>query len=401
MNVGIVTTWFERGAAYVSKQYMESLQENHEVFVYARGGESYAKGNPIWDFSNVKWGAKTLFQVNNSPINKRDFVKWIRNNNIDVLFFNEQQWWPPVLWAKKEGVRIGSYIDYYTEETIPLFELFDFLICNTKRHLSAFKWHPNAYYVPWGTNINLYKPGIKNEIDKEKIVFFASLGMNPERKGGAPLLRAFAKVKNKKSKLLVHTQINLSQFYPELKGLISQMKKEGRLEEVDETVSAPGLYHRGDVYCYLSKLDGIGLTLVEAASSGLQIITPSQPPMSEFVKNDVTGLLLKVSRQYSRSDGYYWPQCDVDEKSVIEAIEFYSAMSESEISKLKKISRDHALANFDWSTNDEKIDIIFSNTEKRLVCESLVQKVQTYEFKNTVLFDLIRLPYKAYKSVKR
>lgn len=58
MNIGIVTTWFERGAAYVSRQYMEALSSDPEnrVFVYARGGEAYAKKNSQWDKENVTWG---------------------------------------------------------------------------------------------------------------------------------------------------------------------------------------------------------------------------------------------------------------------------------------------------------------------------------------------------------
>ena len=58
MRIGIVTTWFERGAAYVSRQFMELLQKTDEVFVYARGGEKYALGNPKWDLPNVHWGKK-------------------------------------------------------------------------------------------------------------------------------------------------------------------------------------------------------------------------------------------------------------------------------------------------------------------------------------------------------
>lgn len=36
MNVGIVTTWFERGAAYVSRQYLEALRSdsNNSVYIY-------------------------------------------------------------------------------------------------------------------------------------------------------------------------------------------------------------------------------------------------------------------------------------------------------------------------------------------------------------------------------
>lgn len=55
MNVGLVTTWFERGAAYVSRQYMEALSSDlgNRVFVYVRGGEAYAKKNDRWDKENV------------------------------------------------------------------------------------------------------------------------------------------------------------------------------------------------------------------------------------------------------------------------------------------------------------------------------------------------------------
>lgn len=57
MNIGIVTTWFERGAAYVSRQFEQVLEKDgHNVFILARGGEKYAKGDPKWDLDNVHWG---------------------------------------------------------------------------------------------------------------------------------------------------------------------------------------------------------------------------------------------------------------------------------------------------------------------------------------------------------
>lgn len=56
MKIGIVTTWFERGAAYVSRQYMQSLEnEGHEVHIFARGGEYYGSNLDIWDSSKVTW----------------------------------------------------------------------------------------------------------------------------------------------------------------------------------------------------------------------------------------------------------------------------------------------------------------------------------------------------------
>lgn len=91
MNIGIVTTWFERGAAYVSRQYRDLLSTEHEVFIYARGGESYAIGDPHWDDARVTW-AKKCFNPLLTAVDLQDFERWIRSNKLDVVFFNEQHW---------------------------------------------------------------------------------------------------------------------------------------------------------------------------------------------------------------------------------------------------------------------------------------------------------------------
>lgn len=43
MNIGIVTTWFERGAAYVSRQYLEAFRSdsNNSVYIYMREVENH------------------------------------------------------------------------------------------------------------------------------------------------------------------------------------------------------------------------------------------------------------------------------------------------------------------------------------------------------------------------
>ena len=44
MNIGIVTTWFESGAGYVSRQYKKILESpGNKVYIFARGG-FYATG---------------------------------------------------------------------------------------------------------------------------------------------------------------------------------------------------------------------------------------------------------------------------------------------------------------------------------------------------------------------
>jgi len=400
MKIGIITTWFERGAAYVSKQYEELLSQGHEVFIYARGGESYAKGDDLWDRPNVTWGRKALFQTNDSPVSKRDFIKWIKKNDLELLFFNEQQWWPPVLWARDQGVVVGAYVDYYTEETVPLFGVYDFLICNTKRHLEAFDWHPEAHFVQWGTDVTLFKPGVKPAEDQEKVVFFCSVGMNPDRKGAKPLLDAFSKLTHPRAKLLLHTQVDLRKYYPQDAEFLDSLEDSGRLEIVTKSVTAPGLYYRGDVYVYISKLDGIGLTLAEAAASGLPIITPNQPPMSEFVVDGETGKLVDVRRRYARADGYYWPQCEVNIDSLVEALGSY-ADKFNELELLKSDARAVSEQRFDWNKNKNHLCRIFSEAKSSDVSTKELEAIKRYEFRRMPYWPLLRLPYKIYKALRR
>lgn len=396
MRVGIVTSWFERGAAYVSKQYHDSLAKKYKVFIYARGGETYAKGSKEWDFPYVTWAKKTYFQVNATPIVKSDFIKWIKYNNIDTILFNEQQWWPPVIWAKQLGVKVGSYIDYYTEETIPFFDIYDFLICNTKRHYSAFKWHSQCFYLPWGTNIDLFKPNTDSHRIDKKIVFFSSLGYNPGRKGVYSLIKAFSKIDYTEAKLLIHTQVGLDTYLKDMSDVVKKMTDLGALCIVNKTIPAPGLYHLADVYCYLSKLDGIGLTLLEALSCGLPAITPDNPPMNEFVRNNINGQLVKVSKLYSRCDGYYWPQCDVDSDDLFEKIKYYLD-NRTNINDLKVMAREYALSNFNWLDREKELFEIFESAKIRPLSDLLHKLITKYEFSKINIKDLIVYPYKAFR----
>ncbi|MEH6383033.1 MAG: glycosyltransferase family 4 protein [Colwellia sp.] len=349
MNIAIVTTWFERGAAYVSKQYEELLSSEHEVFIYARGGESYAINDPKWDADNVHWGKKYPMPNKATYIDEKDFVDWLLKLDIEVVLFNEQHWWQPILTCKKMGIKTGAYIDYYTENTIKLFSLYDFLICNTLKHFSAFSWHKQCYYVPWGTDIDLFKPSQEQlEENKTSLVFFHSAGMNPFRKGTDFVLEAFKIVKERfeHCKLVIHSQVDLKESFPHLANSIDELQKADRLELIERTVTAPGLYYRGDVYIYPSRLEGLGLTVAEALACGLPTITVDNAPMNEFIEKP--SRVAKVKNLYCRGDAYYWPMCEVDIPDLALQMEFF-ACSVDDIAKFKRQSREYALTNLDWN----------------------------------------------------
>ncbi len=386
MNIGIVTTWFERGAAYVSRAYMESLSRKHNVFIYARGGEKYAKGDPKWDKSYVTWGKP----VPGKPymyIDPKEFQEWVRQNRIKVVIFNEQHSWETILDALKLDITIGAYVDYYTPETVPFFWLYDFLLCNTKRHYSVFEDHPQVLYIPWGTDLEVFKPRHMAG-SGDSVTFFHSCGASPERKGTDILVRAFQHLKGN-TKLVIHSQWALSKLAssyrtPEERDRINRMvsiiTRDPRIKLIEGEVGAPGLYHLGDVYVYPTRLEGIGLTIAEALACGLPVITTNAPPMNEFVVHDLNGRLVEAAKYERRSDNYYWPQSICSEAALTEAMQFYVDNIDA-LEHYKQRAREYAEANLDWQKNSCDLLELIENIsyDRKRIDYRLPRAVARYE----------------------
>lgn len=383
MRIGIVTTWFERGAAYVSRQYRDVLRKDHEVFVYARGGERMATDDTTWNDSRVTWGERSWgkdFRDETRKKNLEHFASWITTNNIECVFFNEEHWWEPVLWCKEHGVVTGAYIDYYTRETMPFFAMYDFLVCNTRRHRDAFLWHPQVVYIPWGTDTDLFAPKNTGIVDPGHMTFFHSAGMSPERKGTLFLLDAFSRLDNDRARLVIHSQRPLAGALPERADLIRALETQGCLTCIEKTVSAPGLYYLGDVYVYPALLDGIGLTVAEALASGLPVITGNSAPMNEFV-TETNGMLVDIKKCYPRDDGYYWPMCEVDVDDLCRAMKAACDRIDT-LASWKRTAREYAEQHLDWKKNAVGLSQSFDGAVRRgtfPVTPHVVSSVRAFE----------------------
>lgn len=375
MRIGIVTVWGERGAAYVSRAYLETLSVSNSVFIYARGGEIDYQGNNEWDKEYVTWGKKIRNGIPTFIVWK-DFKHWVEENRLDTIIFNEQHSWEVILKTLSMGVKLGAYIDYYTKETIPFFWLYDFLLCNTRRHYSVFKDHPQCFYIPWGTNTRLFS-GNCQPVSKGEVVFFHSAGMSPYRKGTDILIRAFQKVKGP-ARLVIHSQVPLRGH-----GFDNLLNHDDRISVIVITIGAPGLYSLGDIYVYPTRLEGIGLTIAEALSSGLPVITTNNPPMNEFVCEGINGKLVNVKEFIRREDGYYWDQAICDEEDLAKAMQYYVDHIK-DLQEFKEKARSYATEKLDWSVNSRGLNKMIAEAailEKPL---DLVKAVKKYEQKNKI-----------------
>ena len=351
MKIGIVTTWFERGAAYVSRQFRTVLEQSgHEVFVFARGEEDKsAAAGPEWNGPRVFRARRTL-AADASGVSFGQFRRWLRETGVEAVLFNEQRTPGPVAICNGLGVRTVAYVDYYTKETVRDFAIYDALICNTKRHASVFSWHPRCLFVPWGTDTELFKPSGRwpELVEPGFVTFFHSAGFSPQRKGTDLLVRAFDKVRSP-ARLVVHAQRDLRRAVPDVAPIVERLVSAGRLKLVERSIPAPGAYHMGDVYVYPSRLDGIGLTVCEALACGLPVVVSDEPPMNEFAAAGCSELV-PVDRREPRWDGYYWPMCHVDVDALAETLEALASAPER-IPEKRRRAREYALGDRSWAEN--------------------------------------------------
>ncbi|MHB0965825.1 MAG: glycosyltransferase family 4 protein [Bellilinea sp.] len=357
MNIGIVSTWFERGAAYVSKAYLQTLSRSHKVFIYARGGEKFGKGDPNWDSSNVHWGKIYKSRIP-SYIDWPDFEKWVDQNQLQLLIFNEQISWDIILKCHyRLKIPIGSYIDYYKKDTVQFFKYYDFLLCNTERHYSVFRWHENAIFIPWGTDTELLTPPNPPNLSngQKDITFFHSCGMSPYRKGTDLVVEAFKHLPGAQI-LIIHAQ-SKDRIDAVLR---KEIESDDRIKLIEDEIPLPGVYHLGDIYVYPSRLDGIGLTIAEAMACGLPVITTNEPPMNEFVKDGFNGKVVKVNNYKNRYDNYYWPESECDVADLANAMNYYLVNSD-QLPIHKKNARIYAEKYLNWNTNSISLnDTVFT-----------------------------------------
>jgi 1,2-diacylglycerol 3-alpha-glucosyltransferase len=353
MRIGIVTNWGPCGAGVVSKQYFDTLSDLNDVFVYARDGvnrawskswldSSVTPGKPHYSLTGIQWS---------------DFKNWIKRCDIDTLIFNEQRYWSIINRAKKYGLKVGGYVDYYTQETVPLFACYDFLLCNTKRHLSVFEWHPGAIFIPWGVGKPFRPPRQSPSRDAtEPVVFLISAGWNGrmaasqpwmDRRGVGVALRAFQKVQGN-CRLVVLSQNKLRECPLSWQAAVANDR---RIEFLEGTFE-PTPYHLGSVYVYPFRLDGIGLTVPEALWAGLPVIATDAAPINEFVRHGVNGSLAPVIRFVGRPDGYYWPEGVVADTAIANLMSGYVSNPQL-VADQRESALEFAKEHLDWERNTE------------------------------------------------
>lgn len=321
-KVGLVGIWFERGQSYVVRAMAKALKQQFDVHIFARAGQVHGIDKPAE--STGKWDMPNVFRYPTYQINPNDLINWVKQNDIDVVIFNEE--YDFGLPACLRGIAsVVTYLDFFTPNWLIPLNIYDLVICATKRAFNMVKEHVNVQYVDWIFD-HVGLRGYFSTDQKKPIYHFTHnagwLGIN-YRKGTPTVIEAFYELWKKQSNL---TMAIYSQCGPEKlpQQTLDTLNKipQSNLSIIQDDLSADLLrpYQEGHVYVYPSRLDGLGLTMPEALYCRRPVVATNYSPMSEWI-NETNGELVPVSKLVNRNDNIAFPEAEVTAADTAAAME--------------------------------------------------------------------------------
>jgi len=307
LRIGFVSVWFERGQAVVTRALRDALHGPHETFVLARTGSVHRVPRLV---TEGPWAIPNLTPHPRYAITPDELRTWIRTNRLEVVVFNEEFDFGLVAAARDAGARTVTYLDYWKDAWISHMGLYDLVLCSTRRTLEMVTPHARCAFIGWGVDRSLYRP---RETGEPVATFFHNagwLGVNQRKMTPAVLLAfdAVARIRPGVS-LFVHAQAGVDRLPAAGQRIV---RDHPRVTYHVGTVPAPGLYHRGRILLFPTKLEGLGLPLLEGMAAGLPALATDAPPMNEFVRDGENGLLVRVADRWSRHDDIAFPETVVD-----------------------------------------------------------------------------------------
>jgi 1,2-diacylglycerol 3-alpha-glucosyltransferase len=320
MRIGIVSYWFNRGQAVVSRQLRSALDGlGHETFVLARPTTETNIRASFVDRGDV-WAQPGVTEASANEIPTREYLDWAQANDLEVAFFDQNYGFAGITELRRSGVRtIGRFVweQFSAADVEPAKEALDVIYsltaCEQERYAGLGIESPR---VQWGIHPELVEyagdrqPGASSspaapagaaEDAAGLVVFFYPGGFLSKRKPIDEVLTGFRKARGDQLRLVVKAQVERKR-----RRLERAAERDSRIEFILE--DQPTAEH-------LRRFAAAD----EAMAFGMPVITNDFPPMNEVIADGVNGLLLPSSPNGEASSGI--PAVDVSPRDLRRAIE--------------------------------------------------------------------------------
>lgn len=319
-RVGIVTKWFNRGQAFVSRYVRDALDESgHETFILARPTKDKGPMAAHVDRSGV-WDQPGVTEASEWEVPYDEYVRWIEENSIDVVHWDNCYQHDEIRRLRESGVRtVGRFVweMFGSEDAEPARAAYDVLYSMTRCEQARYaEMGIESPYVRWGLHRELLEVPVERAADDLVRFYFPGALLGP-RKPHKEVIEAFRAARGDGLRLIFKAQLERRMNY-----LTKAANADPRIELVVddmETGEHLRLFASCDVCLGPSRWEGLGLFLYEAAAFGMPQITNDSPPMNEVVRDGVNGILVPDTEDGTAESGI--PSMKPDVSALTAAIE--------------------------------------------------------------------------------
>lgn len=319
-RVGIVTKWFNRGQAFVSRYVRDALDERgHETFILARPTKDKGPMAAHVDRTGV-WDQPGVTEASDWEVPYEEYVRWIEENSLDVVHWDNCYQHDEIRRLRETGVKtVGRFVweMFSPEDAAPAKAAYDVLYSMTRCEQARYgELGIESPYVQWGIHKELLEVPVERPGDGLVRFYFPGALLGP-RKPHKEVVEAFTAARGDNLRLIFKAQLERRMNY-----LNKAAEADPRIELVVddmETSEHLRLFASCDVCLGPSRWEGLGLFLYEAAAFGMPQITNDSPPMNEVVRDGVNGILVGDALDGSADSGI--PSMKPDVAGLTAAIE--------------------------------------------------------------------------------
>jgi glycosyltransferase involved in cell wall biosynthesis len=294
LNIGFLSYWgTPRGLPAVTLCYAKMLKDTHNVHILKQGLNVEEK-----EFKNV---ANTVTEYPNYIVDREFFKKWLIENKIDAVFFNEYKQWNK---DENELTQLCKELNVKTYGILVFEKLkeeqckeYDKLICETHTAEKIFRTMKvrNFTYIPYSLDLKEF-PIVEKQFDK-KFTFFHPAGMGGviDRKNTDKVIKAFIEMNREDAKLIITSQKSISYELPKnlnIEIICGNLDREKLIN----------IYQSSHVTVLPSKYETIGIPILESLACGTPVITTDVPPMNELVVPNSSGFLCRPDKMVQHPD---------------------------------------------------------------------------------------------------
>jgi 1,2-diacylglycerol 3-alpha-glucosyltransferase len=323
MRIGIVTYWFNRGQAVVSRRIREALDARGiETFILARPTrKSFSR--PFFVDDRDVWAQDGVTPASHYRIPEAEYLAWAQATGIEAALFDQNLQFPEIDALRRSGVRtIGRFVweSFGPDDVKGARAAYDTIYAVTRCEQVRYRdFGIEAPRVRWGCPPELVSMAESRPVRSEdEVRFFFPGGYLSDRKPVEETLDAFRRVPDRRARLVIKVQ------HP-VKGpaLVERAASiDPRIEVVVDDLPDEDhfrLMASCDVCLAPTRWEGLGLHHFEALALGMPTITNDFPPMNEMVTHEADGLLVPAQWSSERRPGV--PRLETDPAALAAAID--------------------------------------------------------------------------------